>query len=128
MKLPGERGQSVIEFALVLPVILLLVLGTIDFGMLFLTKSQLEAASEAGARQFALNTALTASQIQTSLVGEFPALSNLTVDNPVTSGSNPSVGTVTVHADYTFLSPVIEAFFGHRTITLTSSTSMVEEQ
>jgi len=128
MKFLGERGQSLVEFALVLPVILLLVLGTVDFGMLFLTKSQLAAASEAAAREFALNTALTASQIQTSLIGEFPGLPNLTVDNPVSSGSNPAVGTVTVHATYTFLSPVIEAFFGHPTITLTSTTSMVEEQ
>jgi len=128
MKCVSERGQSIIEFALVLPIILLLVMGTIDFGMFFMTKSQVEAASEAGAREFALNSSLTATQLATSLAAEFPGLQNLTVDNPATSGSNPAVGTVTVHATYSFLTPVIEAFFGQRRVTITSTTSMVEEQ
>ena len=35
----SERGQSLVEFALVVPVLLLLLFGIIDFGASFLTAS-----------------------------------------------------------------------------------------
>ena len=48
---PGRRtGQAVVEFALVLPVFLLLVFGTIEFGRAYLTLHLLTNASREGAR------------------------------------------------------------------------------
>jgi len=44
-----SRGQSLVEFALVLPVLLLLVLGTMDFARLFSTKITLTNAAREGA-------------------------------------------------------------------------------
>jgi Flp pilus assembly protein TadG len=35
MRLQGEKGQSIVEFALILPILLILVCGIIDFGWLY---------------------------------------------------------------------------------------------
>lgn len=44
------RGQGVVEFALVLPFLMLLVLGAIEFGFMFNSNISLEYASREGAR------------------------------------------------------------------------------
>lgn len=46
----SERSQSLVEFSLVLPVLLLLVLGTVDFGMAFKSYVELTNATREGAR------------------------------------------------------------------------------
>lgn len=45
-----ERGQSLVEFAVILPVLLLLVLGTVDLGMGFKTYIALTNAAREGVR------------------------------------------------------------------------------
>ena len=45
-----HRGQSLVEFALILPTMLLMLVGLIDFGFLFYTNMTLEYASREGAR------------------------------------------------------------------------------
>jgi hypothetical protein len=49
---PSERrrGQSLVEFALILPPFLVILVGLIDFGFLFYTNMTLEYASREGAR------------------------------------------------------------------------------
>jgi hypothetical protein len=50
---PGSarhRGQSLVEFALILPTILLMLVGLIDFGFLFYANMTLEYATREGAR------------------------------------------------------------------------------
>lgn len=46
----SDLGQAVVEFALVLPVILILVLGSIDAGWLLYTKISTTAAAREAAR------------------------------------------------------------------------------
>ena len=46
----GERGSAAVEFAIVLPVLITLVMGIIDFGSLFSTWSTLRQGVWAGAR------------------------------------------------------------------------------
>ena len=47
---PNPRGQSLVEFALVLPVFLLILFGVIDGARLIYTNSQLSQAAREGAR------------------------------------------------------------------------------
>jgi len=47
----GQRGASAVEFAIVLPVLLLLLFGTIEFGVLFFNKAVITNASREGARR-----------------------------------------------------------------------------
>src|SRR5438874_6230296 len=44
-----SRGQSVVEFALILPVLMTLVLGAIDFGRVMQARVTSESAAKAGA-------------------------------------------------------------------------------
>lgn len=45
-----QDGQGLVEFALVLPILLLLLLGIVQFGLLFGTQLNIENASREGAR------------------------------------------------------------------------------
>lgn len=49
-KLKGQRGGSALEFAIVLPILLLILLGIIDFGYVVFTKAVITNASREGAR------------------------------------------------------------------------------
>ena len=59
-----ERGAAAVEFALILPILLILVGGVIDFGRLYYTQIQLANAARDGVRLAALGTTYTTSQIQ----------------------------------------------------------------
>jgi hypothetical protein len=48
--LPREAGQSLVEFAIILPLLLMIVLGAVDLGMGFKTYIALTNASREGAR------------------------------------------------------------------------------
>lgn len=47
---PGQRGIAVVEFALILPLLMLLLLGCIDISLALLDKSLITNASREGAR------------------------------------------------------------------------------
>lgn len=53
-KNPRNKGQSLVETAIILPVVLLLVLGIIDFGIIFNNYILITNASREGARLAAL--------------------------------------------------------------------------
>ena len=60
----GDRGAAIIEFALLLPVLILLLFGTIQFGIAYNRKQGLHAAAREGARVASLPTT-TSGQIST---------------------------------------------------------------
>lgn len=49
-RLRNDDGNAAVEFALLVPVLILLVAGLIDFGRAYFTKMQLENAARAGAQ------------------------------------------------------------------------------
>ena len=49
-RLRSDRGQAIVELALILPFILLFILGIIEFGILFYDKAMVTNASREGAR------------------------------------------------------------------------------
>lgn len=49
-KLRNDRGASMVEFAIVLPLLLLLAFGAIEFGLLYYNKAIITNASREGAR------------------------------------------------------------------------------
>ena len=54
----GERGQAMVEFAIVVPILLVLVFGIIQFGIVFNHSLTLTDAVRAGARQGAVSRTL----------------------------------------------------------------------
>ena len=101
---PGaERGAAAVEAALVLPLLLLLFFGILEFGLLFRANHSIADASRSGARvasamprQDGYQT-LTADAVAVALRGEMPSdqIDRLTIykADPATGG--PASGTVT---------------------------------
>ncbi len=56
----SERGQSLVELAITLPILILLLLGTFDFGMAIFSYSMLRDAAQEGAFYGSFNPANTA--------------------------------------------------------------------
>ncbi len=106
-----ERGAAAVEFALVLPVLMVLVMGIVEFGHAFQVQAQLSAAARDGARSAALgNDAGTArTQVKNSASTLNPAISNaqITVGSCQTGATPPTV-TVTV----SYYMPYWTGFFG----------------
>jgi len=120
------RGQSLVEFALVLPVFLLLLIGVAEFGRAWMTRNILTGASREAARIAAVqgNTASALSR------------ANDVLSSAGISGASVSIaddgapyGTCSVTVSYAF--PVGVAGFlpgmGGTNFTLSSSTSMRKE-
>src|SRR5450631_4211634 len=56
-RMPGQRGQAMIEYLIIFPALLLLVLGAIQFALIYQAKFTLNYATFMGARQGALKNA-----------------------------------------------------------------------
>jgi Flp pilus assembly protein TadG len=96
-------GQALTELAIVLPLLIILVLGAVDFGRLFYAFQSVESAAAAGAQFGCLNAANAgnAAMIRSNALAQASDITNLfpTVTSTV-NGSNISV---TVSATFTTL-------------------------
>jgi Flp pilus assembly protein TadG len=99
-----ERGAAAVEFALLLPLLMLIICGIIDFGRALNAQITLTQAARQGARLAALGSANVSSQTQSAATG----LSNVTV-TVTTCPSGATAGTdatVKVSYPFTFITPV----------------------
>lgn len=110
-------GAVTIEYALILPVLLVMVLGIIDVGRLLWTQTTLERAVEAASRCAAINTTLcgTTAKIQNYAVTQ---AYGLTVTTSVFTVSTPVCG-VTVQASFPFR--LIVPWLARTSLTLTAT-------
>lgn len=117
MKLDGIRykrreGQSLVETALVLPILLLILTGIIDFGMLFNNYLIVGNASREGARSAAIGS--TDEQIRTAVYNVASTLDSsrltITITPDQTTGrtTGDSVA-VTVEYEYNMITPIVAA-------------------
>lgn len=85
----GSRGTVALEFALVLPALLLMALGVMDVGRLIWTQTTLDRAVEAAARCAAIEPSLcgTVAAVQTYAVGQAFGLVVTTADFSVAAAS-----------------------------------------
>jgi Flp pilus assembly protein TadG len=86
----SERGAELIEFALVLPLLLLVVLGIVDFGFLFQRLEVVTNAAREGARIAILPGYLTADV--NARVNNYMSTGGLAV----TPGTNPTINVANV--------------------------------
>ncbi len=111
-----ERGAAVVEFALILPVLMLFVFGIVEFGRAYSARIQLTSAVREGARAVALgNDGVAATQAGASGLNPALAPAQVSANNCKVTPSPPdAVVTVTYPIPYTI------PFFGSNTWTLTA--------
>lgn len=117
-----QRGAALVEFAFVLPVLLILLFGIVEFAVAFNRAQAVEAAAREGARLASISTS-TSGDVSTR-VDE--ALAGITTDGAVSvsvsPGGQPCFGrqgepvSVTVSTPHNVNIPL----FGNQTITLSS--------
>jgi Flp pilus assembly protein TadG len=66
-----SSGSSVVEFALLLPVLVTIIFGIIEFGLIIFTLNTAESAARDATRQLATNR-ITASQAQSVVLQQLP--------------------------------------------------------
>ncbi|MBI2954090.1 MAG: pilus assembly protein [Chloroflexi bacterium] len=121
----GERGQSAVEFAIVLPLLLLILMGTVDFGRLYFRYVIVANAARVGAEY-----GMDARRSTSDVVSVIKAESNPYVtigDSDITITANPSWATggqlkVEVRTQFSAITPVISSMWGGGPLTLRSST------
>jgi len=123
----NEKGQSLVEFALVVPLLLLLVVGIFEFGRAWMTKNIMTGAAREAARIAAVEApgggwnGLVAETRANHILDNAAIATTVSVLNP---GS--PYGDVTATVTYNF--PVISGLIpGLENITLTSTTTMRRE-
>lgn len=120
-----KKGQSLVEFAIILPILVLIIFGIIEFGLLMNSYIVIQSASREGAR-----IGIVGGTDEDILDSVYTAASNLDI-NRINVNINPNEGsrkpgdtlTVQVEYDYDILMPVISNLLGD-SIRLRAKTSM----
>ena len=131
----GEEGQAMLEFALVLPIFLLILCGIIDFGWMFYNQLALNNISREGARYAVVNTAPDNSKdeilrhIDNYIEDTYPVLGNLNIKVDYSEPLSPLNGDVIVSVDeeFSYLTPIISSVTGKPTRQLVSQVVMKVE-
>lgn len=109
-----EEGQSMVEFALVLPVLMLIIIGIIEFGFLFSGYLALSNASREAVRTVSLGeTDVVAIQRAKDVAMTLnPSKMNVSISPTSVMRDRGDSATVTIVYEYDFLTPFMEAIFG----------------
>ena len=113
-RLRDERGATVVEFAFIVPLLIVLVLGIAEFGHGFQVSGTLSAAAREGVRVMALQNDPAAARA--AVRGAAPSLVPAVTDAQITitPASCPTSGptTTTVRLTVTYPMPFLTGFFG----------------
>jgi Flp pilus assembly protein TadG len=121
-----EKGQSLVEMAVVLPVLILLFCGIVDFGWIMGNQIVAENGCREGARlgSVVATNSDYASRVSSRVMAVTPDYSHagLNVKTTLSNPSDPDEGDVTVKITYTFplLTPLVQTILGKSNYTVTS--------
>jgi Flp pilus assembly protein TadG len=128
-----DKGQSLVEFAILLPVLVILLCGILDFGWIFGNKLLVTYSCREGARYGAVNASSSSfsSTVTSEVMKCLPsyAQDGVTVNAYLTNGSNPRQGDVVVDVEYKFilLTPLASTILGSQDYTTKASCIMKAE-
>src|SRR3954453_1805448 len=108
-----ERGASAVEFALIVPLLVLLVLGIAEFGHAFQVQGTLSAAAREGVRTMALqnNPAAARTAVQNAATSLNPTITNAQI--VITPATCPATGGCTnVRVSISYRTPDLSGLFG----------------
>ncbi len=113
-----EKGQAMVEFALVLPIILLFIGGIIDFGWIFHNQLAANNASREAARYIAIHyyfdnlNSTTATTKATEIINNYVKLADLAVDNIIPEDDDVNGGKkvkIKLTGNVIILTPILRA-------------------
>ena len=123
--LRNNKGQALVEFAIVLPILLLLVMGIFQFGMMLNSYLTIENASREGARAGIIGS--SDAEIQELIIATSPVLNPLDLTVSITPDEiNRKAGdtlTVKLTYNYKLTVPIISSLFNNEVV-LDGQTSM----
>lgn len=109
--LQQHRGQSMVEFALILPILLLLLTGIVDFGLLLHDQLKVSEAAREGARTAALGGNNANVYARVNQVASGLSVNTTIIPEPTRIAGNTV--NVTVRHTYSFITPMIGSFFNN---------------
>ena len=121
-----ERGAAIVEFAIILPILLLLVMGIIQFGFIFNGQITLTSAVREGARYAVVgNTdADVVKRVEDSSLALLMSKPSVTIDRTVNKGESLTVeATSTVDV----IMPLLDIFTGKKVNLSAESTMRIEK-
>lgn len=109
--LGNKSGQAIVETALILPLILLILMGIIDFGFLFNNYLVIDNASREGARSAAVGStdSVIMSTVSSMTLSLEPTKLKTTIYPTGASRIKGSQVTITIEYDYSLITPIIGA-------------------
>lgn len=111
-----KSGQSMLEFALVLPILILLLMGIMDFGRLFASYVELQNAARDGARYAALQKQISQSDLETRVKSNLVILnkdqSGFTIKLTYSNSTKPELVDVTLDYPMKMMTPIIGDIIG----------------
>jgi uncharacterized protein (UPF0333 family) len=123
--LKRQEGQSMVEFALIIPVLLLIVIGIIEFGFMFGSYLSLTNASREAVRYVSLGGTDAAAETRAKEVAIIlvPDRMRVTISPSNTLRNRGDSVSVDITYDYEFLTPFMNRFLGN-SVTLRSKATM----
>jgi len=115
----SERGAAAAEFAIILPLLLILIFGIIQFGLLFQRQSAVHAAAREGARVASLPT--VSDSDATDRCYEVLDATSFTSSPTCTVATSCGSGADDVVVEVTVENTLDVPFFGSRTFNITGS-------
>jgi len=121
-----ERGAAVVEFAVVLPLLLTILFGIIEYGYIFMVRQTLQHAAREGARTAVLQTSVPPYTTATTRIDEIMAAANLGGFAQSIAEGVDQIVTVDVSINYSQVT-LLGGFFGIDDHPLIGSCSMRKE-
>ncbi|MCD4754722.1 MAG: pilus assembly protein [Deltaproteobacteria bacterium] len=117
-KIRDSKGTIAIEFVLVIPIFLIFVFGTIDFGWYFFCDHTIELATREGAR---LGVVISEEYAIKEKIKDCASIAVVLDDSNISISQDPqdaNVKRVLTQYTHDFLTPIIGAFFSGGSITI----------
>ena len=126
--LKNQSGQALVEFTIVLPILMLLIMGIFQFGMMLNAYITIGNAAREGARAGIIGS--TDAEIRNLIISTSPSLEpeNLTVSITPSETNRISGGTLVVNVTYNYklTVPIISSLFNNVAVLKGQTTMRVE--
>ena len=108
----AQRGTALIEFALVLPMLLIMTVAAVDFGRAFFVKNVVAQAAREGVRLRAVTSSADSALVRDRVL-QVANAANVTISNLAIAGPDAAYQvSVTVTAEFNWIFPGVFNLFG----------------